>query len=76
MKDQVRRLITALGYEIRGTRMTPRQLLQPQLLRNLEFDDVVCRRMFEAGDALSFIQIGAFDGRTQDPLLRYIASCG
>jgi FkbM family methyltransferase len=76
MKSQIRKLIGALGYEVRGTRLTPRQLLQPHLLRPLEFDDAICRRMFEAGDALTFIQIGAFDGLIQDPLRKYIVSRG
>ena len=76
MKNQIRKLVAALGYEVRGTRMTPRQLLQPQLLRPLEFDDVVCRQMFEFGEALSFVQVGAFDGVIQDPLRKYIVRCG
>jgi hypothetical protein len=33
MKNQLRRLFNALGYDVRGTYMTPRQLLQPRLLR-------------------------------------------
>ena len=76
MKNQIRKLFAALGYEVRGTRMIPRQLLQPELLRPLEFDDVVCRRMFEAGEELKFIQVGAFDGLVQDPLRKYIVQCG
>lgn len=56
--------------------MTPRQLLQPELARVLEFDDVVCRRMFEVGEELNFIQVGAFDGLVQDPLRKYVARCG
>jgi hypothetical protein len=55
MKNQLKRLFNALGYDLRGTRMTPRQLLQPHLLRSLEFDDLVCLRMYETGDALTFI---------------------
>lgn len=74
MKQFVKRLLNSLGYELRGIRMTPRQLLQPQLLRALEFDDVICRRMFEVGDAFTFVQVGAFDGVVQDPLRKYIAA--
>ncbi|HEY4842448.1 MAG TPA: FkbM family methyltransferase [Terriglobales bacterium] len=32
--------------------------------------------MFEFGQEFSFIQIGAFDGITADPLYKYIAQCG
>jgi len=45
-------------------------------LRAIEFDDVVCRRMFECGSELTFIQVGAFDGITKDPLRKYINKCG
>jgi FkbM family methyltransferase len=76
MKNQLKRLFNALGYDVRGTRMTPRQLLDPHLLRPLEFDDVACRLMCETGDALTFIQVGAFDGLVQDPLRKYIVSRG
>lgn len=76
MKQQLKKLINALGYDIRGTRMTPRQLLEPPLQRTLEFDDIVCRRMFERGEVLTFVQVGAFDGNIQDPLRKYIARCG
>jgi FkbM family methyltransferase len=76
MKNQLKRLFNALGYDVRGTRLTPRQLLQPNLLRPLEFDDVICRLMYEGGDHLTFIQIGAFDGVIQDPLRKYIVSRG
>jgi FkbM family methyltransferase len=76
IKNRLKRLFNALGYDVRGTRMTPRQLLQPDLLRALEFDDLVCRLMYETGDALTFIQVGACDGLMQDPLRKYIVSRG
>jgi FkbM family methyltransferase len=75
VKTIIKKLLRALGYEVRGTRLTPRQLLQPKLQRPLEFDDVICRRMFESGEEFNFIQIGAFDGLVQDPLRKYIARC-
>jgi FkbM family methyltransferase len=62
-----------LGYRVQGTRYIPSQLLETSNLRALEFDDVVCRRMFEYGSELKFIQVGAFDGITRDPLHKYIA---
>lgn len=76
MKLLLKSLLAKLGYRVQGTRRYPRQLLEPAMLRNIEFDDVVCRRMFEVGSELTFVQVGAFDGVTKDPLCKYITSCG
>jgi FkbM family methyltransferase len=76
LRQQIKRGFAALGYQVRGTRYCPRQLLDPGLLRRLEFDDVVCRRMFEVGRGFTFIQVGAFDGVSTDPLRKYIQTCG
>jgi len=76
MKQRIKRLLNRLGYDLRGTRMTPRQLLRPELLRQVSFDDLICRRMYEADRPLTFVQIGAFDGEVQDPLRKYIAAEG
>jgi FkbM family methyltransferase len=76
VKALVQRAIRSLGYNIEGVRYTPRQLLDPGCVRTLEFDDVVCRRMHERGRELSFIQVGAYDGVSTDPLHKYIAACG
>ena len=76
MKDLLKTSLAALGYRVQGTRYCPRQLLDPGCLRVIEFDDVVCRHMFETGPELTFIQIGAFDGITTDPLRKYIDKCG
>jgi FkbM family methyltransferase len=76
VRRQIKRGLAALGYQVRGTRYCPRQLLEPALLRRLEFDDVVCRRMFEFRPDFTFIQVGAFDGFTKDPLRKYIDKCG
>jgi FkbM family methyltransferase len=76
MKDLLKTSLAALGYRVQGTRYCPRQLLDPGCLRVIEFDDVVCRHMFETGPELTFIQIGAFDGITADPLRKYIDKCG
>lgn len=72
MKQLLRRTISSLGYRVQGTRYTPRQLLSPDNLRVLEFDDIVCRRMFDVCPEFRFIQVGAFDGVDRDPLRRYI----
>lgn len=75
MKALLKNILNHVGYQITGTRFTPRQLLDRKNLRQLEFDDVICRRMFESGSELAFIQVGAFDGMVQDPLRKYIANC-
>jgi FkbM family methyltransferase len=76
VKYLLKMALAKLGYRVQGTRYCPRQLLEPALLRRLEFDDVVCRRMFEVGPQLTFVQVGAFDGVTGDPLRKYIDKCG
>lgn len=76
LRQQIKSGLAALGYQVQGTKYCPRQLLEPGLLRKLEFDDVVCRRMFEVGREFTFIQVGAFDGVSTDPLRKYIQTCG
>ena len=76
MKALIKRALAGLGYRIQGTRYTPRQLLEPRHLRAIELADVIYRRMFEFGQELTFIQIGAFDGMTADPLHKYVGKYG
>jgi hypothetical protein len=57
-----------MGYRIEGTRYTPQHLYRPECLRRLQFDDVICRYMFDHGEACNFIQVGAYDGVSTDPL--------
>ena len=76
MKSVIRFALERLGYRIEGIRFTPRHFLEPDCLRRLDFDDVVCRRMFEHGRDFVFVQIGAFDGVSTDPLRKYIERCG
>ena len=76
MKQAIRSLLAGLGYRIEGTRYTPRQLFDADALRNLELDDVICRHMFENGEDCLFIQVGAYDGLSTDPLRKFIARCG
>jgi hypothetical protein len=42
-------MLVRMGYRVEGTRYTPRHLLEPDMLCRLEFDDVICRHMFEFG---------------------------
>jgi FkbM family methyltransferase len=76
LKRAIEAILDRLGYRVEGIRYTPRHLLQPEYLRSLQFDDAVCRYMFENGETLTFIQIGAYDGVSTDPLRRYIERCG
>jgi FkbM family methyltransferase len=76
VKTWIRQRLRQAGYNVEGVRYTPRQLLDPDLLRALEFDDVVCRHMFQHGPACGFVQVGAYDGLVRDPLRKFIAACG
>jgi len=76
VKAWVRQRLRDVGYDIQGVRYTPRQLLEPSLLRVVEFDDIICRHMFEHGEACVFVQVGAYDGVSTDPLHKYITRCG
>jgi FkbM family methyltransferase len=76
MKHLLKTALAVLGYRVHSTRYVPRQLLKQHNLRCVEFDDVVCRRMFEVGPEFTFIQVGAFDGVVQDPLRKYITKHG
>jgi FkbM family methyltransferase len=76
VKAWVRERLRDLGYDVQGVRYTPRQLLDPSSLRVVEFDDIVCRHMFEHGENCVFMQVGAYDGLSTDPLRKYIARCG
>ena len=75
-KSAVRAALRRAGYRIEGVRYTPRQLFEPGLVRTLEFEDVVCRRVYEAPGPWTFVQIGAFDGIANDPLRPFIAKGG
>jgi len=76
MKRRIQKLLANLGYQVQGIRYCPRQLLERDHLRLIGLDDVICRRMFEFSQEFAFIQIGAFDGITADPLHKYIGKCG
>ncbi len=72
VKQAFKRLCLRLGYRIQGVRYTPRHLFDPQAVRQLEFDDVICRYMYENREDLVFVQVGAYDGVSTDPLRKYI----
>ena len=68
MREKLRQLFLNWGYRIDCIRFVPRQMLNPANVTGLDFHHAVCRRMVEVGRPLNFMQIGAFDGRTGDPL--------
>ena len=76
IKSALKRVIKRLGYDVRCITNVPKQMLEEVNVRYVEFDDVVCRRIVEVGRELTFIQVGAFDGVTADPLRKYIIECG
>ena len=76
MKRLLKTVLENLGYKVQGIRYTPRHLLEPSMVRVLEFDDIICRYMVEHRQNLTFIQVGAFDGVTKDPLRPYIERYG
>ena len=72
MRKKLRQLFLRWGYRIDCIRFVPCQMLDPANVIRLDFHHAVCRRMVEVKRPLNFIQIGAFDGRTGDPLYPYI----
>lgn len=74
-KSLLRQVAGSFGYRIQGTRYTPKQLFNDEVLRAVEFDDVVCRFMFDVRQDIRFLQIGAYDGVSTDPLRKYIDRC-
>jgi FkbM family methyltransferase len=72
MKQLLKAALAQVGYRVQGTKYIPKQLLEPDNLRPLELADVIRRRMFDVARPLTFVQIGAFDGITKDPLFEYI----
>ncbi len=76
MKTLIKNVLAGLEYRVQSTRYVPRQLLDPNCLRPIELADAIYRRMFEYGQALTFVQIGAFDGISTDPLQQYISKYG
>lgn len=76
MKRFIQNVLARLGYRVEGIRHTPHHLLSRDRVRVLEFDDLICRHMFEVGQRCTFVQIGAYDGISKDPLRKYIERCG
>jgi FkbM family methyltransferase len=75
VKQAIKQLLDRMGYRIEGTHYTPHHLYRSECLRALQFDDVICRYMFDHGEICNFIQVGAYDGISTDPLRRYVERC-
>ena len=67
----IRRALAERGRQIREL---PRPLIRhPERELRASFEHVVARRMFERGDkSFFFVQIGAFDGQTDDPIRPFV----
>jgi len=76
LRKKIRQGVLKLGYRVDCIRFIPRQMLDTSNMARLDFHDAVCRRMVDTRRSLSFLQIGAFDGITSDPLHRYIREHG
>jgi FkbM family methyltransferase len=72
IKQAIKGLANKFGYRIEGIKYTPRHLFDKRAVRQLELDDVICRYIVERGAECTFIQIGAYDGISTDPLRKYI----
>lgn len=71
-RNALRRGLLDLGYQVDCIRSIPKSLLNPRYQRHLEFEDVACRLMVGFKRPVTFMQIGAFDGVTKDPLYPFI----
>jgi len=72
MKSLVKYILSKAGYTVTCARHIPLPLRESKNLRTFEFDDAVFRRMHEVGTTLTFLQIGVYDGITNDPLRHHI----
>lgn len=73
-KAAAKAIVRSFGYELRSTAQDISVLQSSP--RVLTFEDVVCRLMYERGPKLRFLQVGANDGVTCDPLHPFIERCG
>lgn len=76
LRHLLRKRLLQAGYQVDCIRSIPHQLLDSTFVRKLEFADVAYRRMIEAGRTLTFVQVGVYDGVTNDPLYPYIVDHG
>jgi hypothetical protein len=75
-KAAVKSVLATLGYRVQCTRHTPRQLLEPENLRVIEFGRCCMPSDVRSGPSrLSFVQVGGYDGITPDTLRKYIEKC-
>lgn len=74
--SKLRAFLARYGLKIEW--VPPTLLRDPSSVLALGFDEVLARYLLERGDpsGLYFVQIGAFDGRSGDPLHRYVCRFG
>ena len=73
LKSLVQSSLDRLGYEMRCTRSIPKMMLDTRNVVELTFRHSVTELMHRVGRSeLSFIQVGAFDGVSCDPLREFV----
>lgn len=75
MKEFLKKIVAKLGYKISSTKFILTSLEEDENLLKLNFDLVVAGVLLRKNDPndFNFIQVGAFDGITCDPLRKYLA---
>lgn len=77
LKSMTQSMLSAVGYELHCTRYIASKMLLPEHVINLNFQHVVCTLMHKLRrQQLTFLQIGAFDGVSSDPLREFVHEYG
>lgn len=76
MKKIIKYLLAKAGYSMHCIRHIPVSLLNPNNLRNFNFEDAANILMHQKGSKLVFLQIGVYDGLYGDPLRKFILQNG
>ncbi len=73
LKSIIQSSLSGLGYEMRCTRFIPPTMLNPEYVIQLNFRHAVTELMDRLNRTqLTFMQVGAFDGISCDPLREFI----
>jgi hypothetical protein len=76
MKKIIKYLLAKAGYSMHCIRHIPDSLLNPNHVRNFNFEDAANILMHQKGSKLVFLQIGVYDGLYGDPLRKFILQYG
>jgi FkbM family methyltransferase len=72
-KSAARASLRKLGYEVRSTRYVAQSMLDAHNVFAMDFPSAVCRLMHNLNrQQLTFLQVGAFDGVSCDPLRPFV----